>query len=109
MDRLNAILQEGLLHLTWNPPFTLDITDVTHDIWYCVNIYNITHNSQHDLLDSVCNVIQPEFRVTNPSPCDQFKIQVIPVNSAGNGTSSSISLFNGELKYFLLYETTFNK
>lgn len=92
---------EGFLHLTWNPPFTLDITNVTDDIHYCINTYNITHNSQHDLLDTACNLTQPEFdfRVANASPCDQFKFQVIPVNGAGNGTSNNIVgyLFDGEL------------
>ena len=95
MGELTANPREGLLHLTWNPPFTLDITNVTPDICYCINIYSAT---QHDLLNSVCGLTQPkfDFRVANPSPCEQFKFEVIPVNGAGNGTSNRISGFNGK-------------
>ena len=74
---------------------------MTPDIQYCVNVYNITHEPQNDLLDTVCDLIQPEFdfRVDNPSPCDQFNFEVIPVNGAGNGTANNITgyLFNGKL------------
>ena len=101
MGELTAVPMEGFLHFTWNPPFTLNITNIKPDTYYCINVYNITHNSQHDPLYTVCDLIQPEFdfRVTNPIPCDQFQFQVIPVNGAGNGTLNSISgsLFNGEL------------
>ena len=97
---LTAVPKEGSLHLTWSPPFSLNVTNMTTYIHYCINIYNIT-NSQHDLLNTSCDILQPEFEftITNPSPCDQFKFQVIPVNAAGNGTSSNISgyLFSGKL------------
>ena len=98
VGELTAIPMEGSLHLTWNPPFTLNIPNIEPDLSYCINIYNAT---QHDILNSVCGLAQPEFdfRVSNPSPCEQFRFEVIPVNGAGNGTSNSISgsLFNGEL------------
>jgi len=98
---LTAVSREGSLHLTWQPPFTLDITNLTIDILYCINVYNITHNSQNDLFRIMCNLNQSEydFRVTTPSPCYQFKFEVIPINGAGNGTSNNISgyLFNGKL------------
>lgn len=102
---LTAVPREGSLHLTWHPPFTLDITDSrTPDILYCIKIYNITQNS-HDLIQINCNLIQPEFvfRVITPSPCDQFKFQVIPVNGAGNGTSDNITgyLFEGKFNCYV--------
>ena len=98
---LHADPMEGFLHITWNPPFTLYITDAIHNIWYCIIIYNITLNSQSDLLNTTCNLLQPEFdfRVTNPSPCDQFKFEVIPMNGVGNGTANSTFgyFFEGKL------------
>lgn len=101
---LTAVPREEFLHLSWHPPFTLDITDVTPDILYCINIYNITHNLQHALLHTNCNLIQPEFdfRVTTPSPCDQFKFQVIPVNAVGKGTSNNVTgyFFEGKLNHY---------
>ena len=100
VDELTAVPKEGFLHLTWNPPFTLNITNIEPDIYYCINVYNITPNSLYPL-KTLCDLTQPEFdfTVANPIPCDQFQFQVIPVNDAGNGTLNSISgsLFNGEL------------
>ena len=101
MSGLHAEPMEGFLHLTWNPPFTLDINSTIYNIWYCINIYKITFNSQQDLLNTTCNLLQPEFdfRVNNPSPCDWFKFQVMPVNGAGNGNANSTFgyFFEGKL------------
>ena len=100
VGELTAVPKEGFLHLTWNPPFTLNITNIEPDIYYCINVYNITPNSLYPL-KTLCDLTQPEFdfTVANPIPCDQFQFQVIPVNDAGNGTLNSISasLFYGEL------------
>ena len=101
VGELTAVPMQGFLHLTWNPPFTLNITNIEPDIYYCINIYNITPNSLYIPLKTLCNLTQPEFdfMVANPNPCDRFQFQVIPVNGLGNGTLNNISglLFNGKL------------
>ena len=104
VGELTAVPVEGFLHHTWNPPFTLNITNIEPDIFYCINVYNITPNS---LYKTYCDLTQPEFdfMVANPIPCDQFQFQVIPVNGLGNGTLNNISgsLFNSKLWPLMVY------
>jgi len=91
--------QQTSILLTWTPPFSLDITGVDPDLWYCVEVFNVT--AGRALFTTNCSVYEPEFEFTvpNPSPCDQFEFRVIPVNGAGNGnvTTMNGTLFEGKL------------
>ena len=85
---LVALPQRGAINLTWTPPFSLDITGVDPDLWYRVEVYNIT--SGRTPLTNL-TVSEPEFNFTVPHPspyCDQFEFRVTPVNGAGDGTTS---------------------
>jgi len=91
--------QQTSILLTWTPPFSLDITGVDPDLWYCVEVFNVT--AGRTLFTTNCSVYEPEFEFTvpNPSPCDKFEFRVIPVNGAGNGNVTTINgtLFEGKL------------
>ena len=84
---LVALPQRGVISLTWTPPFSLDITGVDPDLWYRVEVYNVT--SGRTPLTNL-SVSEPEFNFTvpDPSPCDQFEFRVTPVNGAGNGPAN---------------------
>ena len=77
--------------LTWTPPFSLDLTGIDPDLWYCVEVYNIS--SGGTLLTNSYTVSEPRFNftVTSPSPCDRFEFRVTPVNGAGNGSMTSVN------------------
>ena len=85
-----ALPQRDVIRLTWTPPFSLDITGVDPDIWYHVEVYNVTAVRRVPLTN--LTVYKPEFNFTvpDPSPCDQFEFRVTPVNVVGNGTSSDL-------------------
>ena len=81
-----------VIHLTWDAPFSLDITGVDPDIWYRVDI-TVTNTSLNNYSISTL-VYVPEFNFTmddyngtNTSVLYQFR--VTPVNGAGNGTASA--------------------
>ena len=84
---LVALPQSSVINLTWTPPFSLDITGVDPDLWYRVEVYNIT--SGRTPLTNLA-VSEPEFNFTvaDATPCDQFEFKVTPVNGAGVGTTS---------------------
>ena len=86
---LVALPQRDVISLTWTPPFSLDITGVEPDLWYRVEVYNIT-GGRTPLTN--LTVYEPEFNFTStvphPSPCDQFEFRVTPVNVVGAGTTS---------------------
>ena len=80
-----------IIRLTWNAPFSLNITGVDPDIWYRVDVTvdNISLNNYS--ISTIVNI--PEFNFTmddyngtNTSVLYQFR--VTPINGAGNGTTS---------------------
>ena len=54
LDRISSI------NITWEPPFSLDLTDIEPDIIYCVEVYNISCQEEVFLF-SDCNVIEPYY------------------------------------------------
>ena len=85
------------IHLTWQPPFSLNLTTAKPDIVYCVDItlFNITDGGDH--LVSNCSVFSSHynFTVENPDPRDSFQVQVTPrsnVDRAMDGTPNEINV-----------------
>ena len=90
---LSATALDSTISLTWNPPFTLDITAIDPDITYRVDVINSTSSqvihSQGGITITQYNYttsLSPERRA-----CDIFKFTITPVNRVGNGDNSSIS------------------
>ena len=82
--------------LSWEAPFSLNLTSSEPDVVYCVDIYNITDDglrgAVHVLL-SDCNVLNTYFIYSsnNPNPRDNFQFIITPrsnVPGARNGTPS---------------------
>ena len=76
------------LSLTWEPPFTLDITGVDPDIIYCVDVVNYTSSMT---IYTECGITETHFEFLLPNEywCTRFEFTVIPLNMAGNGSSQS--------------------
>ena len=88
LDAVGNLTSESLgqvIHLTWNAPFSLDITGVYPDIWYCVDVTvdNIPLNIYNDI-----NITEFYFTIEDVSLMYEF--QVTPINGAGNGTVSNL-------------------
>lgn len=84
-----------LTQIIWDPPYTLNLTDIEPDVVYCVDIFNITCGSQWIHLYSDCLVFQPKYtlhhRENSTSLKFPHKIIVTPrsnVEEAQNGTSA---------------------
>ena len=75
--------------LVWEPPFTLNLTNVHPDIVYCVDVYNVScANRQHLLSD--CSLTEPTYPYDyNHQRADLLEYVVVPrsnVENARNGT-----------------------
>ena len=83
------------LSLTWEPPFTLDITGVDPDITYCVDVINSTSSVT---LHSECGITETEFSYPLPEDavCHSYVLAITPVNVVGRGVSSSVSYIGTE-------------
>ena len=76
--------------LSWNAPFSLDVTDVDPDIWYTVIVYNMT-DEENPTATILCTdyynltyIFSPDY----PSPCHKYVFTIFPQNGAGLGKSS---------------------
>ena len=79
--------------LTWDAPFSLDITGVDPDIWYQVDITEAgaplsTFSITRVVNISEFNFTRNEYRDTSSSVIYEF--QVTPINGAGDGRQSDL-------------------
>ena len=91
MENLTVHSQWPSILLNWTPPFSLDITGVDPDHWYCVEVYYISQGRAP--LSTNCSVYESQFYFTAPnhSPCDLFEFTVFAVNQVGNGSVVSVN------------------
>ena len=86
---------EQVICLAWDAPFTLDITGVDPDIWYCVDIRAVSvADSNHSTpLKTNCSVYMTKFNFTMDYPNTNtsviYEFWVTPWNGAGAGPTSA--------------------
>ena len=82
---------QAYLSYSWDPPPSLDLTDVEPDIVYCVEIYNITCGHM-DLLHSECDLTLPVFVGDELNPSYVYQINVTPrINAVGTSNGTHVS------------------
>ena len=84
--------------VTWEPPFSMNLTHAEPDVVYCVDIFNATSNQSQQvddlkLLISDCSVLDTQYTYTqnDPDPTNAFEVKITPrsnVEGARNGTPS---------------------
>ena len=89
--------------LTWDAPFTLNVTNVEPDITYCMDVYiNVDQVIPH-YIRSTCGITATAYNVTfnegEVTSCDTVSVTVTPVNGLNNNETrrinNSIYLFEG--------------
>ena len=82
--------------ITWDPPFSLDLTNIHPDVIYCVDIYNITCGiAQH--LVSDCDVVVLYY--TFYSEDEVHKFIVTPKSNVANSRNGTTSFQSGIIRY----------
>ena len=77
--------------ITWEAPFSLDLTGVDPNIVYCVEVYNITCGVD-DLVVSDCNVTEPHIFNNGLQQGYIYRIVIVPRSNgrdSRNGTSNT--------------------
>ena len=77
---------------SWNPSFSIDLTDVEPNVAYCIIIHNITCGSE-DFVISDCSLHNTVYISQDIQPHLVYRVEVIPrsnVESARNGTPLSV-------------------
>ena len=79
--------------ISWEAPFSLNLTNVEPNIAYCVEVYNITCGGR-ELLISDCDVMETSYTSETLQPGYIYEYMVTPrsnVEGAQNGTSKTIT------------------
>ena len=63
LSNVTNLVRVNSTTISWDPPFSLDLTDVDPDIVYCVEVYNVTDCGTGELLTGDCNVTVTNYTI----------------------------------------------
>ena len=89
---MNESISASAISISWEAPFSLDLTTAEPDIQYCVDVYNAT-GERGAIVESSCDITETSYTFTpdNLSPDHLFNFTVTPrsnVRGSLNGTRS---------------------
>ena len=93
LDPVSKITRNGSI-ITWEPPFSLNLTNADPDIAYCVEVFNVTCGESNPVFMN-CNVADSN-NMVNCLICELsfiYEVLVIPrsnVDQATNGTPLAV-------------------
>ena len=102
VGNLTSVCISSAISLTWQSPFSLNLTTAETDIIYCVSIFNITNGEfEADLLIDDCTVLEQyyNFAIENPDPKYQYKFIVIPRSNVEGATNGIPSMVNASCSF----------
>ena len=70
---MSESISASAISISWEAPFSLDLTTAEPDIQYCVDVYNVT-GERGDIVESSCDITETSYTFTpnNPSPDHLF-------------------------------------
>ena len=78
--------------ISWEAPWSLDVTGVDHDVLYNVSCYDVTDKDNPTPIscDRSTNITETVYTFTpdHLTPCHVYNFSVTPFNGAGQGESS---------------------
>ena len=74
--------------ITWEAPFSLNLTNVDPNIVYCVEVVNITCGVE-DLVVGDCNVTEPRYMDNRLQQGHIYRIAIIPRSNGENAQNGS--------------------
>ena len=83
--------------ITWDAPFSLDLTGVDPDIVYCVEVYNITCGEFHPVFMN-CNVVK-DMITCSCEPSFIYEVLITPRSNANRSLNGTALAIKGNLKY----------
>ena len=104
---LTATLISSAIQLSWQPPFSLNLTTTEPDIVYCVDIFNITDaERERDYLISNCSVFETYYSFALDNPGDLFQFIVTPRSNIDRARNGTLKKFN--VTYMHLVESEYS-
>ena len=91
LDKVINLVRDGST-LSWEAPFSLDLTNVDPDIVYCVEVYNITCGRSQLISD--CDVMETRYTIDGLQPGYIYEYTITPrsnVQGAMNGEGKTVT------------------
>ena len=91
VKEVNASTNCSSITLTWQPPFSLDITNTDPDMTFCVEVYNVSEEERTPLQHlGRCSIMTPHYTIPtdNSGLMLHYQFMVTAVNVVGRGTPS---------------------
>ena len=90
---VNISINCSSITLTWQPPFSLDITDTDPDMTFCVEVYNVSEGERTPLHHlGLCSIVAPQYTLlTSNSVLGsvlEYQFIITAVNVVGRGVPS---------------------
>ncbi|XP_064387485.1 uncharacterized protein LOC135335828 isoform X2 [Halichondria panicea] len=76
--------------ITWDAPFSLNLTTAEPDIQYCVDVYD---SATGVLLHSECGIIEEHYTYSPSNPCSMYALLVTPKSNLDGALNGSIARF----------------
>lgn len=89
--------------ISWDSPTSLDLTNISPDIAYCLEVYNITCGVR-DLLLNDCNLFEDYYTNSIFDPAYIYEINITPrsnIDGAENGTTVTVNGNNYHARKYL--------
>ena len=99
LDPVSDIKRNGSI-ISWEPPFSLNLTNADPDIAYCVEVYNVTCG-ESDPVFMDCNVV--DNNMVNCLICELsyiYKVLVIPRSNVDQATNGTPLAVRGKILYY---------
>ena len=82
-------------HITWEPPFSLNLTGVEPDIVYCVEIVTVLNCKEEVSVVSDCNATTTYYDAESLNPDYPYNITVTPRSNVVNALPGHTSVLEG--------------
>ena len=101
LSAISDLIRVSPSNITWNPPFSLDLTNIEPNIIYCIEVYNTTCQ-EGGFLFSDCNVTTSYYVSDDLLDDYTYNITVIARSNVKNAPNENSSTILGKLQIFCL-------
>ena len=77
----------------WEPPFSLNLTNIHPDITYCVDVYNVSCAGRQHLI-SDCGLTEPTYHYSHQR-ADLFEFVIVPRSNVANPRNGTPQTLRG--------------
>ena len=103
LDEVTNIVRDPQTRITWEPPFSLNLTGMMIDVLYCILVINVTGGTEKPLFEH-CNLTSPYFDDHSLCKGCLYEITVTPYSNGGGSLNGTPSTWRGMSMYLIFID-----